>query len=55
MFFGHLHRPLQETYDGITFLNPGSVTYPRQEDQKATYMTLLYDPDGNVEVKIHRM
>lgn len=55
VFFGHMHRPLQEMYDGITFLNPGSVTYPRQEDKKATYMTLLYDPDGNVEVKIHRM
>lgn len=53
VFFGHLHRPVQETYNGITFLNPGSVTYPRQEDRKPTYMTLCYDDKGNVSVTLH--
>ena len=55
VFFGHLHRPVQETYNGITFLNPGSVTYPRQEDRRATYMTLTYDSAGNVSVKLHAL
>ncbi len=55
VIFGHTHKPYQEVYSGITFLNPGSVTYPRQEDQKATYMTLTVDEKGNVDVSLHRM
>ncbi len=55
VFFGHLHRPVQETYNGITFLNPGSVTYPRQEDRMPTYMTLTYDSAGNVSVDLHTL
>ena len=52
VFFGHLHRPIQETFEGVTFLNPGSVTYPRQEGRMATYMTLHYG-NGDVRVKLH--
>lgn len=53
VFFGHLHRPVQETYEGITFLNPGSVTYPRQEGRQATYMTLTYGNGPEVSVTLH--
>ncbi|MCR5267526.1 MAG: metallophosphoesterase [Lachnospiraceae bacterium] len=54
VFFGHIHRPIQETFEGVTFLNPGSVTFPRQQDRKATYMTLHYG-NGDVRVKLHTM
>ncbi|MBR6452508.1 MAG: metallophosphoesterase [Lachnospiraceae bacterium] len=53
-FFGHLHRPVEAHREGVTFLNPGSVTYPRQEGQKATYLTLTYEtgkPD--VSIRFH--
>ncbi|MBO4902055.1 MAG: metallophosphoesterase [Lachnospiraceae bacterium] len=55
VFFGHMHRPVQETYEGITFLNPGSVTFPRQEDRKATYMTLTYGDGPDVKITLHKM
>ncbi|MBK1876604.1 metallophosphoesterase family protein [Pelagicoccus mobilis] len=29
ILFGHLHRPIDETMDGIRILNPGAITGPR--------------------------
>lgn len=29
IIYGHTHRPLDETRDGIRFLNPGSVSLPK--------------------------
>ena len=55
VFFGHLHRPIIETYGGITMLNPGSITNPRQEDGYPTYITLLLMDDGKVEYKINKV
>ena len=50
--FGHLHKPVIETIDGITFLNPGSVTYPRQADRTCTYLVLtVQDQDIDIELK----
>lgn len=55
VIYGHLHVPSIETYAGVTFLNPGSITDPRQEDRIPTYMTLLLMEDGSVDVKINKM
>lgn len=33
--FGHTHIPLYKTIDNITFINPGSITYPRGESEKS--------------------
>lgn len=53
VFFGHLHRPIIETNGGVTMLNPGSITYPRQADGRATYMTLDLLENGDVEIHPH--
>ena len=37
VFYGHTHRPLIEKHGGITILNPGSLSYPRQEGKKPSY------------------
>lgn len=37
VFYGHTHRPLIEKHSGITILNPGSLSYPRQEGKKPSY------------------
>ena len=29
--YGHTHRPFLDVIDGVTVLNPGSLSYPRQE------------------------
>ena len=50
--FGHIHVPRCETRDGVTILNPGSVSIPK-ENSRHSYMTLdgsrfaWYDMDGN--------
>lgn len=45
--FGHTHRPFHESRDGITLINPGSISFPRQEGRKPTYM--IMETDGKNE------
>ncbi len=35
VLFGHTHRPVEETEEGILLLNPGSLSYPRPGRTKA--------------------
>lgn len=44
--FGHTHRPFLETIGGVTILNPGSLSYPRQEGRKPSYLIMTMDADG---------
>ena len=44
--FGHTHKPYLETKDGITILNPGSLSYPRQEGRRPSYMIMDIDEAG---------
>ncbi len=37
---GHTHIPKIEVHEGILYLNPGSITFPKQEDKKRTYMKI---------------
>lgn len=46
--YGHTHRPYLETSGGVTILNPGSLSYPRQEGRKPSYMILDMDDDGTM-------
>ncbi len=32
VLFGHTHQPVYKTIDGITVVNPGSVSFPRNGD-----------------------
>lgn len=47
VLFGHTHRPTLEFDEDIIVANPGSLTYPRQEKRKASYM-VLYLEKGKV-------
>ena len=47
--FGHTHRPFFEDDNGIIVLNPGSLSFPRQEGRKGSYMILEMDQDGGLE------
>lgn len=47
--FGHTHVPfLEENPDDVTILNPGSISRPRQEDRKCTYVVMEIDDDDQV-------
>lgn len=44
--YGHTHVPfLDEDPDDVTILNPGSLTYPRQEGKKQTFVVMEVDDE----------
>ncbi len=43
VMFGHTHRPMLESYGDLTVLNPGSISYPRQEGRKPSYIIMEID------------
>ena len=47
--FGHTHKPYLETRNGLTVLNPGSLSFPRQEGRRPSYMIMEADDSGNVQ------
>lgn len=52
VMFGHTHRPLIERMKGVIALNPGSLTYPRQEGRKPSYALLEIDKKGGAHFTI---
>ena len=46
--YGHTHRPFLEKVGGVTVLNPGSLSYPRQEGHRPSYMVITAAEDGTV-------
>lgn len=44
--YGHTHRPIIEDKKGVVVLNPGSLSYPRQEGRKPSYMIMELDQQG---------
>ena len=52
VMFGHIHRPVQVEKNGILLLNPGSISYPRQQGRQGTYMVMEIDQDNNVDIQL---
>ena len=50
VLFGHTHRPFYERKDGIHFINPGSLSYPRQYSHRPSYAIIDVDSNGDVKV-----
>lgn len=42
-FFGHTHRPYFRNIDGVLCINPGSISYPRQANGKASFLLIEID------------
>ena len=53
VFYGHTHRPAVDDKGGIWAVNPGSLSYPRQEGRKPSYAVMEIDGEGKTEVTIH--
>lgn len=53
VFYGHTHRPVVDDKSGILAVNPGSLSYPRQEGRKPSYALMEIDEAGKAEVSIH--
>ena len=46
--FGHTHRPVVKESDGIYLLNPGSLSYPRQEGRRPSYLVITADENDDL-------
>lgn len=53
VMYGHTHRPVVDISDGIIALNPGSLSYPRQENRKPSYIMMEIDDAGEASFTIH--
>lgn len=53
VIYGHTHRPVVEWDEGILAINPGSLTYPRQEGHSPSYCLMEIDDKDNIDAKIY--
>ena len=52
VMFGHTHKPRLEHDGDLTILNPGSLTYPRQEGRKPSYIVMEIDANNEIACEI---
>lgn len=52
VMFGHTHRPIVDIESDLTAVNPGSLTYPRQEGKRPSYIVMDLDKAGNAHFTI---
>lgn len=50
VMFGHTHRPLVRQECGLMVINPGSLSYPRQEGRRPSYIVMQIEPNGGFEI-----
>ena len=52
VFFGHTHRPVARKSGNTYLFNPGSLSYPRQEGRRPSYLVLTLFDDGGISYEI---
>ena len=52
VMFGHTHRPIIDYHKDIIAINPGSLSYPRQEGKRPSYIMMELDKNGDVHFEI---
>lgn len=45
VFYGHTHRPMIEEYGNVLVMNPGSLSLPRQENGRPSYIVMDINED----------
>ncbi|MCR5700600.1 MAG: metallophosphoesterase [Lachnospiraceae bacterium] len=55
VMFGHTHRPFLDVGREVTILNPGSISYPRQDGRKKTFIMIDVDPKGGFHYNVGEM
>ena len=53
VMFGHTHQPYLHYADKLTVLNPGSISYPRQDGRKPSYIMMEIDREGEAHYTIN--
>ena len=52
VIYGHTHRPLIDMSGDVAALNPGSLSYPRQDGKKPSYIVMNIDDFGEIQCEI---
>lgn len=52
VFYGHTHVPMIDTSDDISFINPGSLTYPRQIGRRRSYIVMTIEGDDKPQYEL---
>lgn len=52
VMYGHTHRPFLEIEEDLVTINPGSLSYPRQEGHKPSYALMELDRQGEAHFTI---
>ena len=55
VMFGHTHCPCVDQKEGIQVINPGSISLPRQESRKPTYILMRVMEDGEIDYRVHEV
>lgn len=55
--FGHTHKPYYEVFEkegekDLIVLNPGSLSYPRQDGRRPSYMIMELDENGDAHFEL---
>ena len=53
VMYGHSHKPVIDYDNGVIAINPGSLTYPRQEGKKPSYIIMETDRFEEPHFTIH--
>lgn len=52
VFYGHTHRPVIDKEREIIAVNPGSLSYPRQDGKKPSYVMMELDRQGKAHFEL---
>ncbi len=55
VMYGHSHRPCLDVEKDLTALNPGSISYPRQDGHRPSYIIMELDQAGKARFRIEYM
>ena len=53
VLYGHTHKPVVDIGDGLIAINPGSLSYPRQEGRRPSYIIMELDKAGEARFSIN--
>lgn len=50
---GHTHKPVIDIENDLTLINPGSISYPRQDNHKPSYILMEIDAEGTAHYTLN--
>ena len=52
VMFGHTHEPMADKTPGMAVINPGSLSRPRQDGGRPTYIVMSVSDNGNTDYSV---